>query len=81
MAISSAALERNFSTMGLVDSKLRNSLASQSVDILVYVKSNYAAFADCIYVSDGEGACSSSEEEGDDEVVESGYNSDDITSK
>jgi hypothetical protein len=32
-------------------------------------------------VSDGDGECSLSEEEGDDEVVESGYNSDDIASK
>ena len=77
-ATSSAASERNFSTMGLVHIKLRNSSAPQMVQMLTYVKSNYATFADCIYVSDGDGACSSSEDEGDDEVVESGYNNGDI---
>ena len=67
MATSSASSERNFSTMGFVHSKLRNSLAPQTVQKLVYIKANYAAFADCIYVSDGN-CTDSSEEEGNDEV-------------
>jgi hypothetical protein len=47
MATSSAASERNFSTMGLVHSKFRNSLAPLTVQMLIYVKSNYATFVDC----------------------------------
>ena len=52
MATSSAASERNFSAMAFVHTKLRNSLVPQTVEKLVYIKSNYAAFADCIYASD-----------------------------
>ncbi|KAI2498122.1 transposase [Fragilaria crotonensis] len=49
LATSSAASERNFSTMGFVHTKLRNSLAPKTVEKLVYIKSNHAAFSDCIY--------------------------------
>ncbi|XP_078717972.1 protein mono-ADP-ribosyltransferase PARP14-like [Lampetra fluviatilis] len=43
MATSSAASERNFSTVGFIHSELRNSLAPSSVEKLVYLKSNYGA--------------------------------------
>jgi hypothetical protein len=42
---SSAASERNFSTMSHVHSKLRNSLGRDTVMKLVYVKTNYAALS------------------------------------
>ncbi|KAH6566286.1 hypothetical protein BASA60_009545 [Batrachochytrium salamandrivorans] len=38
MVCSSAASERSFSTMGFVHSKLRNSLGSEKVKKLVYIK-------------------------------------------
>lgn len=44
MATSSAASERNFSTMGFIHSKLRNALASKIVEKLVFIKSNLSAF-------------------------------------
>jgi hAT family C-terminal dimerisation region len=44
MATSSAASERNFSTMGFIHSKLRNSLSPKTVDRLVFIKSNLPAF-------------------------------------
>lgn len=61
--------------MGFVHTKLRNSLAPQTVEKLIYIKSNYAAFADNIYASEQsdstDGANSSEEEEAsDNEVVE-----------
>jgi hypothetical protein len=37
---SSAASERNFSTMGFVHNKLRNSLGKDGVEKLVFIKSN-----------------------------------------
>ena len=37
-----AASERNVSTMGFVHTKLRNSLATKTVEKLVYIKSNHA---------------------------------------
>jgi len=40
MATSSAASERNFSTMGFIHSKLRNSLSTKTVEKLVFIKSN-----------------------------------------
>ena len=43
MATSSAASERNFSTFGFVHSKARNSLATKSVEKLVFVKTNMSA--------------------------------------
>lgn len=44
MSTSSAASERNFSTFGFVHSKLRNCLSTESVDKLVFIKTNYRAF-------------------------------------
>jgi Protein of unknown function (DUF 659)/hAT family C-terminal dimerisation region len=44
MVTSTAASERNFSTMGFVHSKLRNRLAPQRVEKLVFLKSNLTAF-------------------------------------
>jgi hAT family C-terminal dimerisation region len=44
MATSSAASERNFSTFGFVHSKLRNSLSTDSVMKLVYIKTNNRQF-------------------------------------
>ena len=57
MATSSASSERNFSTMGFVHTKLRNSLAPETVEKLVYIKTNHAAFSDSKagYWSDDEG--------------------------
>jgi hypothetical protein len=43
MAASSAASERNFSTMAFIHSKLRNRLKPETVEMLVYIKSNLAA--------------------------------------
>jgi hypothetical protein len=44
MVTSSAASERNFSTMGFIHSKLRNSLSAKTVEKLVFIKSNMGAF-------------------------------------
>ncbi|KAH6588617.1 hypothetical protein BASA50_005438 [Batrachochytrium salamandrivorans] len=44
MVCSSAASERSFSTMGFVHSKLRNSLGSEKVKKLVYIKTNASQF-------------------------------------
>ena len=44
MATSSAAFERNFSTMGFIHTKLRNSFNVEIVEKLVFVKSNLPAF-------------------------------------
>jgi hypothetical protein len=52
LATSSASSERNFSTMGFVRSKLRNSLSTETVEKLVYIKTNNPTFADCLHVSD-----------------------------
>ena len=46
MATSSASCERNFSVMGFIHSKLRNSLSPATVEKLVFIKSNIAAFYD-----------------------------------
>jgi hypothetical protein len=46
-AASSAASERNFSTMGFIHSKLRNSLSAKTVEKLVFIKSNMGAFYNC----------------------------------
>jgi hypothetical protein len=48
MAKSSAASEWNFSTFGFIHSKLRNSLATEKVQKLVIIKTNYRAFADTL---------------------------------
>ncbi len=47
METSSAASERNFSTMGFIYSKLRNSLGTKTVEKLVFIKSNMGAFYSC----------------------------------
>ncbi len=47
MATSNAASERNFSTMGFIHSKLRNSLSAKIVEKLVFIKSNMGAFYNC----------------------------------
>jgi hAT family C-terminal dimerisation region len=44
VASSSAASERNFSTMGLMHSKLRNCLGLDTVEKLVYVTTNNLQF-------------------------------------
>jgi hypothetical protein len=44
MATSLATSERNFSTMGFIHSKLRNALATRTVEKLVFIKSNLSAF-------------------------------------
>jgi len=44
MATFSATSERNFSTMGFIHSKLRNSLSTKTVEKLVFIKSNMGAF-------------------------------------
>jgi hypothetical protein len=43
MSTSSASSERNFSTYGFIHSKLRNSLSQDSVDKLVFIKTNFTA--------------------------------------
>jgi hypothetical protein len=43
MATSSAMFERNFSMMGFIHSKLRNSLSAKTVEKFVFVKSNMGA--------------------------------------
>ncbi len=47
MATSSATSERNFSTMGFIHSKLRNSLSAKTIEKLVFIKSNMGAFYSC----------------------------------
>ena len=44
MGTSSAALERNFSTMGFIHTELCNRLSTLSVEKLVYVKNNMDVF-------------------------------------
>jgi hypothetical protein len=46
MSTSSASSERNFSTFGFVHSKLRNSLSQESVEKLVFIKTNHRALTD-----------------------------------
>jgi hypothetical protein len=48
MATSSAASERNFSTFGFIHSKMRNSLAAEKVQKLVFSKTKYPAVADTL---------------------------------
>ena len=61
---SSASCERNFSTMGFLHTKLRNRMAVKTVEMMVYIKSNHAAFtgvkAGCYEESDDAAAGSSS---------------------
>lgn len=51
-ATSSAASERNFSTMGFIHSKLRNTLATRTVEKLVFIKSNLSMFYDYLVPDD-----------------------------
>ena len=44
MIMSSAAAEQNFFTMGFIHSKLCNSLIPKTVEKLVFIKGNLAAF-------------------------------------
>jgi hypothetical protein len=44
MVTFNAASEQNFSTMGFIHSKLRNSLSAKTVEKLVFIKSNMGAF-------------------------------------
>mmetsp|Transcript_18749 Transcript_18749/g.18853 ORF Transcript_18749/g.18853 Transcript_18749/m.18853 type:complete len:87 (+) Transcript_18749:543-803(+) len=44
LVTSSASSERNFSTMGYIHNKLRNSLSASTVQKLVYVKTNLPVF-------------------------------------
>jgi hypothetical protein len=53
MTTSSAASERNFSTMSFIHSKLRNSLSEPSVEKLVFIKTNMSIFYD-MEVSDND---------------------------
>jgi hypothetical protein len=46
MVTSSAASERKFSTFCFIHSKLRNSLAAEKVQKLVFIKTNYPSFAE-----------------------------------
>jgi hypothetical protein len=66
MSTSSAASERNFSTFGFVHSKLRNCLRPDSVDKLVFIKTNYSALTDT-----GSGCCAQLYSTDDEETVKS----------
>ncbi|KAH6569980.1 hypothetical protein BASA60_008003 [Batrachochytrium salamandrivorans] len=44
MATSSAASERNFSTMGFIHTKLRNCLNVETVEKLVFIRNNLPSF-------------------------------------
>jgi hypothetical protein len=68
LATSSASSERNFSTMGFVHSKLRNSLSTETVEKFVYIKTKYPTYADCLHVSDSEGMSSSEADDCDEEA-------------
>jgi hypothetical protein len=59
MVTSSAASERNFSTMGFIHSKLRNSLSVKTVEKLVFIKSNMGAFSTCPTSDDYTSDCDS----------------------
>jgi hAT family C-terminal dimerisation region len=43
MATSSAASERNFSTLGFIHTKARNKLNSETIEKVTYIKSNHMA--------------------------------------
>jgi hypothetical protein len=50
MATSSATAEHQLSTMGFIHSKLCNSLSPKTVEKLVFIKSNLAAFYNLLQV-------------------------------
>ena len=54
MATSSATAEQNFYTMGFIHSKLCNSLSPKTVEKLVFIKSNLAAFCKLLQVVEWE---------------------------
>ena len=61
MATSSATAEQNFSTMGFIHSKLCNSLNPKTVEKLVFIKSNLAAFYNLLQVVEYESSDSKNE--------------------
>jgi hypothetical protein len=62
VASSSTASEHNFSTMGFIHSKLRNCLGRDTVEKLVYVKTNNLQFT----VNSNLDACNSASDNEDD---------------
>ncbi len=48
MATFSATSEQNFSMMGFIHSKLRNSLSAKTIEKLVFIKSNMGVFYSCL---------------------------------
>ena len=54
MAMSSAAAKQNFPTVVFIHSKLCNSLSPKTVEKLVFIKSNLAAFYNLLKVVDCE---------------------------
>ena len=77
MATSSAASERNFSTMGFIHSKLRNGLSPKTVEKLVFIKSNMAAFYDVTSRTDEPYELCDTDNEQDEEPLENDNNSSD----
>ncbi len=76
LVTSSAASERNFSTMGFVHSKERNRLNPDTVEKLVFIKSNIHAFDHSkVGISDGTG--DASDHSIQDSRCESDYTEDD----
>jgi hAT family C-terminal dimerisation region len=61
MVTSSATAEQNFSTMGFIHSKLCNSLNPMTVEKLVFIKSNLAAFYNLLQVVEYESSDSENE--------------------
>ena len=71
---SSAASERNFSTFGFIHSKHRNCLTDESVEKLVFIKTNYNALVggDCF-----DGSTTDKDESSDDDEITESNNSND----
>ena len=61
MATSSATAKQNFSTMGFIHSKLCNSLSPKTVEKIVFIKSNLAAFYNLVQVVEYESSDSENE--------------------
>jgi Protein of unknown function (DUF 659)/hAT family C-terminal dimerisation region len=74
MATSSAASERNFSTMGFLHSKLRNRLTINTVEKLVFIKSNLSAFYDQAWDAEDSESFSENEAEMEHDAVDAGAN-------
>jgi hAT family C-terminal dimerisation region len=62
VAMSSVASERNFSKMGFIHSNLRNCLSPESIQNLVFVKTNYYSFAQFQYADEEERSDSENEQ-------------------